>query len=579
MNILKNLIYILKPSEIRQVIYLLILMLIASLIEILGVGLVIPMITVLTENDIVSKYYQLEPLFKAMNYPSNEMIIIYSMIIFLSIFLVKNIYLIFFIWKKQNLQQNLKASVSDRLLKTYLSQPYEFFTKTNSSQLIRNVTDEAYIAIDFIINFINLVTESLILIGVVLLLIFYEPLGTVITLIPLLIFSLSYYYLIKKKILKWGEGRQFHSGKQLQHIQQSLGSIKEIKLLSLENAFLKKFSFHNTLVLYYSKLNSLLSQMPRLWLEFLAVLGFTIIVCVSVLQTSTAENIIPILGLFAAAAFRLMPAVGRIMVSIQQVNYTISSVNKSKKEFELKTTNKYENNPINHFKNEITLKNVQFSYDENKTKTLDDISLTIKKGECIGFIGPSGSGKSTLIDIITGLLKVNKGEIKIDGELINKNLNNWQKQIGYVPQFIYLTDDPLKNNIALGIDEKDIDYEHLNSAIKDSQLDTFVKSLPESYNTIFGERGVRLSGGERQRVGIARALYNKPNILVLDEASSALDMNTEKDLMKSINFLKEKKTIIIISHRLSTVKDCDKIYLIDKGKIIDQGPPEKFLKE
>ena len=197
----------------------------------------------------------------------------------------------------------------------------------------------------------------------------------------------------------------------------------------------------------------------------------------------------------------------------------------------------------------------------------------------IGFIGPSGSGKSTLVDIILGLLKINKGEIKIDGELLDKNPSNWQSQIGYVPQFIYLTDDTIKNNIAFGINDKKINKDSLELAIKEAQLDKLVKSLPENYNTIFGERGIRLSGGERQRVGIARALYHRPNILVLDEASSALDVSTEKELMKSINFLKAKKTTIIISHRLSTVKDCDRIYLVKNGQIIDQGPPKKFIKE
>jgi len=578
MNYIKKLFFILKPIEIKKVIYLLILMLIATLVEIIGVGLIIPIIALLTESNIASKYPQIEPLLTMMGNPSSEIIIIYSMLFFLGVYLLKNIYLVFFIWSKLNFLQNLKVSLSGRLLNTYLKQPYEFFTKNNSAQLIRNVTGEVQLSADLLINFINLTTELLVLLGLAVLLIIFEPIGTVITLIPLIIFSLTYYYLIKKKVKKWGLKRQFHSGKQIQHIQQSIGSIKELKLLGLEDEFEKKFSFHNKLLLYYSKLNALIAQLPRLWLEFLAVVGLTIIVCVSILSSNNLENTVPTVALFAAAAFRLMPAVGRIMVSVQQINYTLPSLDISKKELELKNPDKLKNDFFEEFKSEISLKNIDFSYKDNKKKTLDNISITIKKGECIGFIGPSGSGKSTLVDIILGLLKTNKGEIKIDGRLLYENPSNWQKQIGYVPQFIYLTDDTLRNNIAFGVNDKKISKESLELAIKEAQLDKLVTSLPENYNTIFGERGIRLSGGERQRVGIARALYHKPSILVLDEASSALDINTEKELMKSINYLKEKKTIIIISHRLSTVKDCDRLYLIDNGKIVDQGPPEKFVK-
>ena len=579
MNYIKKFLSILKPIDIKKVTYILILMLIASLMEVIGVGLIIPIITLLTENDIVSKYPQIEPLLRVMGNPSSEIIVIYSMLVFLGVYLLKNIYLVFFIWSKLNFLQTLKVDLSERLLNTYLNQPYEFFTKNNSAQLIRNVTGEVQLSADLLINSINLTTELLVLIGLVILLITFEPIGTIITLIPLIIFSLTYYYLIKKKVKKWGLERQFHAGKQLQHMQESIGSIKELKLFGVEDEFEKKFSFHNKLLLYYSKLNALVAQLPRLWLEFLAVVGLTIIVCVSILSSNSLENIVPMVALFAAAAFRLMPAIGRIMVSIQQINYSLPSLDISKTELELKNPDKVKNNYFGEFKNEISLKNIDFRYKDNKKKTLDNISITIKKGECVGFIGPSGAGKSTLIDIILGLLKVNKGSIKIDEELLDKNPSNWQSQIGYVPQFIYLTDDTLRNNIAFGVNDKKINNDFLKLAIKEAQLDELVKSLPENYNTIFGERGIRLSGGERQRVGIARALYHRPNILVLDEASSALDLSTEKELMKSINFLKDKKTIIIISHRLSTLKDCDRIYLIENGQIIDQGPPEKFIKE
>jgi ABC-type bacteriocin/lantibiotic exporter with double-glycine peptidase domain len=298
------------------------------------------------------------------------------------------------------------------------------------------------------------------------------------------------------------------------------------------------------------------------------------------IQNQPTEAIIPTIGLFVAAAFRILPSISRILNSFQQISLTKPSIELLYNEFIIINNNKQENDKPNDdlvLSNKIVLSNISFQYPNTSINTLTSICLEIKIGEFIGFIGKSGSGKSTLIDTILGLLEPQHGEVLIDGFNITKNLRGWQNQIGYVPQTIYLTDENLINNIAFGIEDKDIDLNAVKKAISLAQLDELVESLPNGLNTIVGERGIRLSGGQRQRIGIARALYYNPSILVLDEATSSLDLDTEMSVMKSVNSLHGQKTIIVVAHRMSTLSNCDKIYKLSNGEIISEGTPDKMI--
>ena len=330
-------------------------------------------------------------------------------------------------------------------------------------------------------------------------------------------------------------------------------------------------------MMMYNQLNALVAQLPRLWLEVLAVLGLTIIVIINVMKEQQVSEIIPILALFSVAAFRLLPSTGRMVTSFQQLKFNRPSLDLINEEFKRKILiNKDKLNNQN-FKNRINFDNVSYSYSGSKIRVLEDINLQIQKGEYIGFVGPSGSGKTTLIDLLLGFFDTNRGKITIDEKIINIDKYNWQRQIGYVPQNIYIGDETLKSNIALGVEENLVNHENLKRSIEDAQLNELVANLPEGLETKLGERGARLSGGQKQRIGIARALYKNPEILVLDEATSALDIETEKQVMKSIYSLQKKKTVLIISHRLSTVKECDRIYVLEKGKIVNQGKPKNIL--
>jgi ABC-type multidrug transport system fused ATPase/permease subunit len=289
-------------------------------------------------------------------------------------------------------------------------------------------------------------------------------------------------------------------------------------------------------------------------------------------QKKPLENLLSIIGVFVAGAFRMIPSVNRVLSSLQVIRYSRPAISLLHNEFALiKEITEDKNLPeAKHkikFLEHIEIENVSFSYPNVEQPALQNLSIKIKKGECIGFIGASGSGKSTLIDIILGLLKPSTGVVKVDGVDINKNLRNWQNQIGYVPQTIYLTDDTLKSNIAFGVPTNEIDIDRVWMTIADAQLEDFVYQQSEKLDMVVGERGVRMSGGQRQRIGVARALYGNPSLLVLDEATSALDGSTESSVMEAINRLHGQKTILIVAHRLSTVKNCDRLFEMNKGVI------------
>ena len=315
-------------------------------------------------------------------------------------------------------------------------------------------------------------------------------------------------------------------------------------------------------------------------LELFAVAGLASLVIVIVYKGNHIETLLPIIGLFAASAFRLLPSVNRVITAVQYLRFTLPVINTIYDEVRL--FEKIKASPSRgmlSFEDNLSLSNVNFNYLNTKSQTLVDINLRVPKGSTIGFIGESGAGKSTLVDIILGLLTPETGKVKVDGVDIETSIRGWQERIGYVPQSIYLTDDTLRRNIAFGLHDEKIDENSVLGAVEAAQLDQFVKSLPEGLDTVVGERGVRLSGGQQQRIGIARSLYHDPSVLVLDEATSSLDTDTEREVMDAVRKLHGKKTILIVAHRLSTVEDCDYLYHLKAGKVIDEGAPNLRLNQ
>lgn len=576
-SILLKVLNILTPENHRSVVMLMIFMLLGMLLEMLGVGLVMPVIAILTQSDQVMTYPGFQVLMDRIGNPDQSTMVVGMMLLLLIGYLFKNIFLAFLAWKQTRFSFNLESELSQRLFSIYLYQPYTFHLQRNSAILIRNVRSEiAMLSHSVVTPIMKVISETLVLFGICVLLLVVEPVGMLIVMTVLGGATAAFYYMTKSYIVRWGQARQYHDRWSLQHLNQGLGGVKDLKILGRETEFLKEFGYHTAQGAKMNQMQTTLQQMPRLWLELLAVLALVIMVLSMLNQGKEISTVAPTLGLFAAAAFRLMPSVNRIIGAVQQLRYGCPAVSTLYGELNL-SADKRKNKRTTSLQNEIAIKSIAYSYPESSELALNKINLNVNKGQSIGIIGPSGSGKSTLVDILLGLLVPTHGEIEIDGQDIRSNLSSWQDQVGYVPQSIYLTDDSLRRNIAFGLAESQIDDYAVTKAIKAAQLEDFVSNLPDGTETIVGEHGVRLSGGQRQRIGIARALYHDPEVLVLDEATSALDETTETEVMKAITKLQGNKTIFIVAHRLSTVANCDCIYKLERGKIVAEGLPEDVL--
>ena len=548
-------------------------MLIGAGFEVVGLSLVIPLLDMITDPtqskfvELISSYYPIL---------SNRQIIIFTIVFFSLIYALKGLYLAFLAHIISNFVFGIKVSINERLMQYYINAPYEFHLKNNSSSLVRNITVEARtLVFHTLIPFLVLITESLVIAAFMIFLFYLEPIGTVIIIFLLLLFGLLFQGLIKNVMEEAGSARQLADGLIIQKAQEAIGGIKDIKVLLKEDAFMRYFSKDNLLSANADAQHFTWSQFPRMYLETIGVITLCVLLLFLTIQSANSSQIIPTFGIFALAAFRLLPSVNRIMISVNGLRYSSSAIDIVEQQLNdaslisNHTTNENEVRNSLPFTESIDIQELTHRYDDAETISLNNISLSIKKGESIGIIGKSGSGKSTFVDVILGLLTPTSGTIAVDGNCIFENLRGWQQIVGYVQQDVFLLDDSILKNIAFGIPEDNIDFKRLNQTIKEAQLDDFVDTLSEGLNTQLGERGLRLSGGQKQRIGIARALYHESSILVFDEATSALDSETETEIITAISNLKGNKTIIIIAHRVSTLKSCDRILELSEGAIVN----------
>jgi ATP-binding cassette, subfamily B, bacterial PglK len=565
---------LLTPAQRRAAAALLGLMVVGMVLETLGVGLVVPAVALLTQADPARTYPQLQPVLQALGNPDQQTLVVGGMLALVAVYLVKALFLAVLAWRQMRFAYGVQADISQRLFAIYLRQPYTFHLQRNSAELIRNVVGEVDLfTVNGILPGMVLLTESLLLLGLCTLLLVIEPLGALIVTSVLGSAAWVFNRVTRGHVARWGEARQRHDGLRIQHLQQGLGGVKDVKLLGRESEFLELYHLHNAQSTRMGKMQQTLQQLPRLGLELLAVSGLAVVVISMLAQGRVLEAVLPTLGLFAAAAFRLMPSVNRIFGAAQALRYGLPVIDTLRTELELaapKVT--AARGPVTPFRTALELSRVTYAYPGAATPALIDISLAVRRGESVGFIGASGAGKSTLVDILLGLLAPDTGEVRMDGKDIREDLRNWQDQIGYVPQSIFLTDDSLRRNVAFGLSNEQIDEAAVRRAIRAAQLEELVAGLPDGMETLVGERGVRLSGGQRQRVGIARALYHDPAVLVLDEATSSLDTATEHDVMLAVRALQGAKTILIVAHRLSTVEQCDRLYRLHEGRLVEGSP-------
>jgi ABC-type multidrug transport system fused ATPase/permease subunit len=571
---------LLTLAERRNAIMLLVLMFIGMVLETLGVGLVIPALGLLTQSGFERNYPALQSTLQAIGNPSRQNLVVGGMLVLVGVYLVKTLFLAFLAWQQTRFAFDVQAQLSQRLFSVYLRQPYTFHLQRNSAQLIRNVINEvSQFTFGGLIPAMLLLTEMMVLLGLCCLLLFVEPLGALIVMSVLGAAAWGFHQLTRRHIARWGEERQYHEGLRLQHLQQGLGGAKDVKLLGRETEFLQNYKIHNVHSARVGQLQTTLQQLPRLWLELLAVSGLAILVISMLAQGRALDSVLPTLGLFAAAAFRLMPSVNRVLGAVQALRYGLPGIDVLHREVMLATPDiDNTRSSLAVFRTDIELSQISYVYPNVTEPALKNISLTIRRGESVGFVGTSGAGKSTLVDILLGLLTPKTGEVRMDGKNIQVNLRNWQNQIGYVPQSIYLTDDTLRRNVAFGLSDEQIDDVAVQRAIRAAQLEDFVASQPNGLETLVGERGIRLSGGQRQRIGIARALYHDPGVLVLDEATSSLDTATENGVMQAVRALHGSKTILIVAHRLSTVEHCDRLYRLEQGRMVQATKSAMLLK-
>lgn len=573
MNILKKLNYIFTQQQKVKFVILFFIMFIGAIFELLGVSLILPFIQIIMDSTIIENNSIMLFVYNLFNLSSvNEFLLILSILLVI-LYIVKNIYLLLMYYAQYTFTFNNQMRMSVKLMECYLKKPYEFHLKKNSSEIIRSITTDVDNLFKLILYSIQLLSEILMcmLIGIFL---FVTNIVITVVVILLLVLSMTIFLkLMGKKIKSFGDGNQQYYAEMIKWINQSLGGIKEIKVLNREQLFIDSYMKSNSKYIDCNKKSNFLSQVPKLCIETVCIVGILSLISVMIYRGDDISTLIPQLAVFAMAAFKLLPSVNRMNTYINLIIFykpSIDLIYNDLKETEnhdkVKLITDEDNNII--IKSSIILNNISFKYPDSNEYVFKNVFLEIPVNKSIGLIGPSGSGKTTIVDVILGLLKPEAdGKILIDNYNVSDNWNGWSKLIGYIPQNIYLSDDSIRNNIAFGIDESKIDDSLIWTALEQAQLKEFVESLENSLETYVGERGIRLSGGQRQRIGIARALYHNPQILILDEATSALDNETEKAVMEAINSLQGKKTLIIIAHRLNTIKNCDLVYEIRDKKV------------
>lgn len=573
MSLLKKIAYIFDRNVKLQMCGLMIMSVIGALLELVGVSILLPIIdlAVLPDRIMDNLYCRLiSSTFHVTDYRDIMLILICVM---LTVYVCKNAFLAVMYNLIYRFSGQVHNKIAGRLINTYLVQPYAFFLRKNTSELIRSVKTDTIGFYQAVYNFMMIISSGLISLCLIVYLAVTNLVITVVVVLVVALCALTLLRSFQKKSKVLGKLTQEADAKIIQSLQQSFDGIKEIKIYHKEDYFLDEFRYIYRYSVDVARKANLLSGLPKYLLETLTVGAILGVLAFSLLTGGDLGKLVAQLAVFAAAFFKLLPNVNSIYAYSNTMMYNKASVDlvyhdlKEAEELLRNVTVKQQHVESMHFVDKIEMRGIFFRYENTDTDVIQNGSVTIRKGESTAFIGQSGGGKTTTVDVMLGLLKPQQGEILLDGRTIEDNYFGWLGLFGYIPQFIYLYDDSIRKNVAFGVPEKEIDDEKVWDALTKAQMKEFVESLPGGLDTEVGERGARLSGGQRQRIGIARALYNDPEILVFDEATSALDNETEKEVMSAIDSLHGTKTMIMIAHRLSTIENCDHVYKVENQHI------------
>lgn len=546
---------------------LFVLLVTSSFLELMGIALVLPFIGVVISPEKLTSGGKLSYMYNFFNMGSPTKFLIFLAFVLIAVYILKNVYMMFVYYCQYRILYNAQKDISFQLMKFYLTQPYSYHLNLNSSVTIRIITGDTVNCSNFVTNLAFLLSETITFLFIVVFLFFVNKIITLILTVLFLIIFFGIYKNLKPKLKSYAEKNQKHSAGMIKWVQQAMGAIKDIKILQKEQFFVDNYYESATNLVYAQRNFNLLQQFPRLFIESIVVSVILAVIVFLLFLDMQATTIITQMAVFAMAAIRLMPSLNRMQISLNSMMFFMPAINavyENLKNTRGKDYNEYDEEKAIDLINDICVNNISFKYPKTDNYIFKNVSFKIKNGTSTGFVGPTGAGKTTIVDVILGLLNPTDGTITVGDVDIHKNKKNWFKNIGYVPQMIYLTNDTIRNNIVF-YDDKNEDEELLNKVIEQAQLKEFIDSLPKGLDTMVGERGIRLSGGQRQRIGIARALYSKPSLLVLDEATSALDNSTEKYVMDAIENLYGKITMVIIAHRLTTIEKCDAVYELKKG--------------
>ena len=561
---------------------LILLFLFSSILDLLGLGLIAPYVSLIMNfenqnidwigNKIIALGLPME----------QEFILIWMGVVLITVFLFKALtalYINHTIIVFSNMQE---VRLKSYLMQTYQHLPYTEYIKRNSAEYVNAIIGHTISFRGALEMGLKTLSDGIIAIAIFSLLALTNGIALSLLVIILGVLAFGYDRVFRSRIKEYGRQSHHYATRLVQGVNEGIEGFKEIRILGREKYFYDLIKHNAERWTQNQGKTTIISSSPRYFLEFVLITFIVMLVITSYLFGNNLKALVPTIGFIGMAALRLLPVIHGLSNSLVHLRHNRFAVGwlytdliklKESPKSVLKSSTKSTNGEFH----ELVLDGIQYFYPESKMPALDQISLRIQEGETVGFIGPSGAGKTTLVDLILGLLKPSKGSLLYNGEELKGSLSRWQSQIAYLPQQVFLIDNTLRNNVALGINDNEIDDQLVHESLNNASLQEFVDTLPQGIETKLGERGVRLSGGPRQRVAIARAFYHGRNVLVMDEATSALDHETESEIVEEIKRLKGKKTIIVIAHRLTTVEHCDRIYCLEKGKIVNSGPPSKIL--
>ncbi len=568
--------YIFNRRQKIRLVWLVMILFAEIFLELLGVISVYPFIALILNPNMIQSNQLLHKFYEVTGVQNNNDFFMVMALAMIGIYVFKNAFNALTSYMRVGFVFDTQREIGVRLMRSYMSEPYSFFLEKNSSVLMRGVGTDVGQFFNLVLQCLYMFSDCVMMLIFGGYMLFTDFILSISMIVIMVLFVAIFVRWNKKRASYFGRETQRCSGKMTQWMQQAFGGIKEIKILRRENYFVDNYEKYCSKSNRMNRTFSFLNSIPHMVLECFCTAAILLIIAIRVRGGADVAVFLPKMAIFAMALFRLFPRISRINGCLNSIIFSYPYMNSVYEALQLSEEHKYqrvqrakegEREENLTFEQDVTLENIHFAYPNTETEVLSGVNMTIKKGQAVALVGPSGAGKTTLADVFLGILELKEGRVLCDGKEILNHMDEWADRLGYIPQTIFLSDDTIRNNVAFGLVVDESGDDKIWAALEQAQLKEFVERLPEGLDTKIGERGVRLSGGQRQRIGIARALYTNPDILVLDEATSALDNDTEAAVMESIERLLGHKTMIIIAHRITTVRNCDLIYRVDQGNI------------